>query len=306
MIRRVVIPLDGSHFAEHAIPHAIAIARRAGATVELVSVSPPPFSSTHVRGVRILEDADLRAGAAAHERYLDDVSRRIRERYGMPCSQVVLVGAVFECLVEHVAATKPDLVVMTTHGGGSSSQSWLGSVTDRMVRDATVPLALVRPSAATDVLGDEPELRRVLVPSDGSPLAEAALAPAMQLAELYGGDVVLLGVVPTPSRLPHSLLLPLLPDVEARVEAAEERLRTHLMACAARVRTAAVPVSVVVVRHHHPATAISEVAAQEQVDLIAMSTHGRGGVRRLLLGSVTDKVLRSGSLPILVTRPGVT
>ena len=306
MIRRVLIPLDGSHFAEHALPYAIAIARRAGATIELVSVSPPPFSSTHVRGVRILDDADLRAGAAAHQRYLDDVAWRIRERYGMPCSELVLVGAVFERLVEHVATSKPDLVVMTTHGGGSSSQSWLGSVTDRMVRDATVPLVLVRPSAATDMMGGEPVLRRLLVPSDGSPVAEAVLASAMQLAELYEGELVLLGVVPTPSRLPHSLLLPLLPDVEARVEAAEERLRTHLTACAARVGTSTVPVSVVVVRHHHPATAISEVAAHEKADLIAMSTHGRGGVRRFLLGSVTDKVLRSSSLPMLVSRPDAT
>lgn len=303
MIRRVLIPLDGSHFAEHAIPYAISIARRAGATVELVSVSPPPFTSTHVRGVRILEDADLRAGAEAHQRYLADVAWRIRERYGMPCSELVLVGTVFERLSAHVAQSSPDLVVMTTHGGGSPSQSWLGSVSDRMVREATVPLVLVRPSAATDVIGSEPALRRLLVPSDGTPVAEGVLAAAVQLAELFDGEVVLLGVVRTPSSLPHSLLLPLLPDVESRVEGAENELRTHLTECAGRLRTPTVSVSVVVVRHHHPATAITEAAAHEHADLIAMSTHGRSGVRRFLLGSVTDKVLRSGTLPMLVSGP---
>lgn len=306
MIRRVLVPLDGSHFAEHAIPLAIAIARRAEAVIELVSVSPPPFSSDHVRGVRIFDDAVLRDEAMAHHRYLDDCARRVHEHYAMTCEQVVLIGTVFEQLVEHVAASRADLVVMTTHGGGSPSASWLGSVTDRMVREASVPIILVRPSEATDVLGGEPVLRRLLVPSDGSRVAERALATAVQMASLFEGDVQLFGVVRAPSCIPHSLLMPLGKVDEREVEKEEAELRTHLEECAARERTASVPVSVTVVRHHHPATAISVAAAHDGVDMVAMATHGRGAVRRILLGSVADKVLRTSTLPMLVIGPGVS
>jgi nucleotide-binding universal stress UspA family protein len=205
--------------------------------------------------------------------------------------------------VEHVAASGTDLVVMTTHGGGSPSVSWLGSVSDRMVREATVPILLVRPSASTDVLGNDPQLRRILVPSDGSRAAERVLANAVQLAALYEGEVTLYGVVSTRAGLPHALLGPS-NDVDEQAEAAEEQLlRDQLQGGAERAQTPAVSIVVVVERQRHVATAIADAAARHGVDLVAMATHGRGGVRRLLLGSVTDKVLRTSVLPLLVSGP---
>jgi len=303
MLQRILVPLDGSHFAEHAIPLAVSIARRAGATVELVSVSPPPFSSTHMRGVRLYDDALLREGAMAHHRYLTDCVARVHERLGVGCTELVLVGTIFERLVEHVAASGTDLVVMTTHGGGSPSVSWLGSVSDRMVREATVPILLVRPSAATDILGNDPQLQRILVPSDGSRAAERVLANAVQLAGLYGGEVTLYGVIPSHAGVPHALFGSPNPVDEEAEAADEEALRLQLQECAGRARTAHVPVAVVVERHRHVATAIADAAARHGVNLVAMATHGRGGVRRLLLGSVTDKVLRTSVLPLLVSGP---
>lgn len=303
MLKRILVPLDGSHFAEHAIPLAVSIAKRAGATVVLVSVSPPPFSSTHVRGVRLYDEAVVREGAMAHHRYLTECVERVRERLGMSCTELVLAGSIFERLVEYVAAASIDLVVMTTHGGGSPSVSWLGSVSDRMVREATVPVLLVRPSAATDVLGNDPQLRRILVPSDGSRVAERVVANAVQLAGLYAGEVVLYGVVTSEALVPHALLLPLGAADERTVAAEEEALRQLLQESAVRSRTLDVPVSVVVERHRHVPTAIADAAARHGADLVAMATHGRGGVRRLLLGSVTDKVLRTSVLPLLVSGP---
>lgn len=304
MINRVLVPLDGSHFSEHALPFAISIARRAGAVVELLSVARPPFTSTHVRGVRIYDDDSLRELAREHERYLQDCGKRIREACPTACEEIVLVGSPVERLVERVAVSGADLVVMTTHGGGSPSTSWLGSTTDRMVRESTVPVMLVRPTT-TDLLGPQPEFHRVLFPSDGSAAAGRAFAPMLQLATLFGSELFLFGAVPTGVQGPPAPLVPRRDDEERLLDREEETLRERLEVLAGQARERGLAASVLVTRHEHAATAIPEAAASLAVDLVAMATHGRGGVRRLLLGSVADKVLRTSPIPILLSGPNV-
>lgn len=305
MIRRVLVPLDGSHFAEHALPFAIAIARRAGALVELLSVARPPFASSHMRGVRMYDDDAIRKVAREHHRYLEDCIGRIREACPTECEEIVLVGSTLERLVEHVAVSGVDLVIMTTHGGGSPSPSWLGSTTDRMVRESTVPVMLVRPTAATDVLGTQPEIRRILFASDGSAAAGRAFVSALQLATLFGSELFLFGAVPTGAQGPHAPLAPRLDEEERLLDAEEGTLRERLEVLAGQARERGVSASVLVTRHEHAATAIPEAAASLGADLVVMATHGRGGVRRLLLGSVADKVLRTSPIPVLLSGPGV-
>ncbi len=303
MFRRILVPLDGSHFAEHALPHAVALARRAGATLELVSVTTPPFASTHMRGVRLYDDDLVRQSAAVHHAYVMACARRVSDAYGLACSDLVLVGPVLERLVEHVATAGVDLVVMTTHGGGSPATSWLGSVTDRMVREATVPLLLVRPSAETDVLGHDPALRRILVPCDGSLVSRRVLAHAVQLAELYRASLVLFAAVTSGASGGRDPLAAVSASEERVREEEARHLRESLEALAGEARARQVEVTVLVERHPHAATAIAEVAARVGADLLAMATHGRGGVRRLLLGSVADKVLRTSTIPVLLSGP---
>ncbi len=148
MIAKIVVPLDGSPFAEHAIPAAIGIAKRTGASVEFVSICRPPFSSPYLRGVRVYDDTAVQSAVAGHRAYLAAQVEQVQQQHRLECVSAVHVGPIFETLLAHLARTSADLVVMTTHGGDSPNTTWLGSTTDRMVREAQVPVLLVRPATA--------------------------------------------------------------------------------------------------------------------------------------------------------------
>lgn len=304
MIKRVLVPLDGSHFAEHAIPSAVAVAKRAGASLELVSVCRPPSSSTYVRGARVYDDSVVRDAVAVHHRYLVAKAAVIKQVHGLDSDISVLVGPVLETLLAHVSSSLTDLVVMSTHGGDSPNTTWLGSTTDRMIRESQVPLLLVRPSTDRGSLGTEATVRTILTPSDGSRVAERVVRMAGEFALLFDAEIALFCAVPVGSHPLRSPLASLTPDDEDALERNAEEMRHHLGQLADELRACGVRASVRVVRHDHAATAIEETAIELKADLIAMATHGRGGVRKLFLGSVADKVLRSSSTAILLVGPG--
>jgi nucleotide-binding universal stress UspA family protein len=189
---------------------------------------------------------------------------------------------------------------------------WLGSVADQLIRELASPLFLIRPDESKTDPGTEMTLKHCLVPLDGTPLAEQIIEPALVLGELMGADFTLVRVI-EPIVPPHyppagaatgtspEEILQQLQRIETQsrrkaleyLDAVAERLRNKLL----RVRTE-------VVDDAHPAAGITEAAARIPADLIAMQTHGRHGLPRLLLGSVADKVLRSAAVPLLVQRPG--
>jgi nucleotide-binding universal stress UspA family protein len=267
-----------------------------------VHVYVPPFLDTRVRGAPLYDPAVDDEGRARWRAYLDRVAGRVGGQ-GVAVSTAVLQGPPFETLQPFVAASGADLVVMSTHGHGSPSRSWLGSLTDRMLRTATVPLLLVRPRAGAPDPTGKPGLERMLVTLDGSEFAERVLAPAGELARLLGLDLTLLRVaVPIPTD-PRPDLLPEHRFDRALLERERAEAEAYLAGTAERLRGEGLRVATAVADHPRPAVAILELAAELGADVIALSTHGRGGVRRLLLGSVADKVLRSASGALLVLRP---
>ena len=302
MIRRIIVPLDGSSFAEHAIPLAVSIAKRASAQVEFIAVSKPPFSSQYIRGVRMYDDDMVRHGIAMHRSYLTDWQDRVSASHAIDASSTVISGNVVETLSAYIAASGADLVVMTTHGGGSPSASWLGSVSERMIRESHLPLLMVRPTAASWSLETLPTIRRIMVPSDGSEAAERGLRNAVSLAQIFKAEVLLLGVVEESGPWPDVGLVSL-PTSGGLLEAVGEALHADLTASATRCAAPGITIRILVERHVSTVTAIAEVAAREQVDLLAMSTHGRGAIGRFLLGSVADKVLRTSMIPVLMNGP---
>jgi nucleotide-binding universal stress UspA family protein len=286
MFGSVLVPLDGSPFAEHALPLARAVARRAGAELDLVRVHglyalKDPAASWCPYDPA--QDAECRR---EEEAYLANLARRLREAGPVRVSTAVVPGLVADGILGRAKDRHADLVVMTTHGVGPVSRFFLGSVADELVRRATAPLLLVRPPAAPPDLAAEPAVRHVLVPLDGSGLSEQVVEPAVELANVLGARLTLLRVVephPTPGPGPAE-------EASAYLEGWAGRLRGRAQGVRARVVAA-----------RHAASAILEEA--RSADLVALSTHGRGGVRRLLLGSVADKVLRGAAVPVLVCRP---
>jgi nucleotide-binding universal stress UspA family protein len=163
-MRTILVPLDGSDFAEHALPLAFGIARRAEAGLELVSVHESPASFIYgiggTPGQDLALDQQRDAGMRAQRRkYLDGLGEQLHASDGdVPVAVALLEGSPAATLAEYVRDTVPDLVVMTTHGRGGASRLWLGSVTEGLVRRTTVPVlallggyTLISAGAALDV-----------------------------------------------------------------------------------------------------------------------------------------------------------
>jgi nucleotide-binding universal stress UspA family protein len=187
---------------------------------------------------------------------------------------------------------------------------WLGSNTDELIRTLPIPLIAVHPGEGSPDLSKEQRVQHMLVPLDGTPLAEDILESATAFAKAMGADMTLLRVV-TPV---YPVTLPAEPaifgsvatDIMDRVEKMHADLRkdatAYLETVANRVRADGVTVHTRVTVEEQPGVAILE-AAKPPIDMIAIETHGRGGLSRLLLGSVADKVIRGSHVPVLVHKP---
>ncbi len=301
MIHSILVPLDGSTFSEQALPTAASIARRTGATLCLTRVHVPagllPFGGS--TPVDAEHEHALREEATT---YLERLASRTAEEHDVATSPTLLDGPVVESIDRHAQEVDADLIVMTTHGRSGISRAWLGSVADGLVRLTHRPVLLIRPERTPPARLRGGAFRCVLIPLDGSEAAEAMIPAALSVAGPAGIQVRLLQVVLPTTPADHfagELAVPFdHTDVEQRTAESEAYLRR----VAERMRGKRVDISTRVVTHGQPAVAILEEADRLDVDLIAMATHGRGGVVRLVLGSVADKVLRGASSPLLLLR----
>lgn len=296
MFRRVMVPLDGSSFAEAALPLGRGLAERAQAHLELVTVHEP---------IPAFAQADWEASAREwSENYLEEVTRRLGEVHGR-IESTVLAGLVAEQLEERAEETGADLLVMATHGRGTLSRAWLGSVADHFVRHSPCPVLLVRPDGDEEVdLTSLAEISRILVPLDGSSFSEAVLEQAGDLATLFGAELTLLQVV----AYPLEIASPYLPHTVQMNQQVVERARTsaseYLEGVAGRFREDGVDTDVRVLVDTQAGHGILRAAEEIGADLITMSTHARTGVSRAFLGSATDKVVRGSHCPVFLVRPG--
>lgn len=299
MYRTLLVPLDGSPFGEQALPLAAEIARRARAALHLVHVHTVALP-IYVEGLAVV-DPELHSRAREHERsYLEQIARRLTEELDQPITIAVLNGPVAPALIRYAETHHIDLAIMTTHGRGGLARAWLGSTADSLIHHSALPLLLLRPSAepATPRL---PTLERMLIPLDGSPLAEQILTPALALGTLLGARYTLAQVI-EPFEF-HGLTPGI--DREAVERAVmQERLSAasaYLQRVAETLRAEGHTVAIETLEAHRPAVALIE--ALDNHDLIALATHGSGGLTRLLLGSVADKIVRGAERPILLYRP---
>jgi nucleotide-binding universal stress UspA family protein len=302
MYARVLLTLDGTPLAEQALVYAVSIARRAGASLHIATVKQFPSS--------LLPELPVQASVGEVEvDYLDEVATRVRDAGVSDVSVRVLEGLdVAATLLAHRKEVDAGLTVMSTHGRGPVRRAWMGSVADRYVRASRAPVFVVR--AVED---QEPEkdlsvdvsFSRVLVPLDGSAESEAALEPATQLGRLSDAAYVLLRL----SLAPHALGSPWLPAAveatEEEIESARVEAESELEGAAGQLRGMGFEVEVISSFVEHIAQGILEWVEDTGADVIVMATHGRGGVRRLALGSVTDKVVRAAACPVLVVPPAI-
>lgn len=297
MVQKILVPLDGTDFSEHALPTAISVARRSDAAVSLATVEvPPPMAFPDVNFLEPLRDAELT--------YLNGVADRVREAGVADVSVDVLTGNAPEALELHRKKVGAELTIMATHGRGPLARAWLGSVADHFVRVTAVPVLMVRPSEPPEALdlGTPPSFEHVVVTLDGSDLSETAIDPAVSFAELYDAALTLVRVVEYPHQTESVYLPDAIEAIEERLEQSREATQAELDRIAKRLAGEGIEVGRQTRVVNHAAAGILDVARELDADLLVMASHGRGGLGRALLGSVADKVLRGSDRPVLMVR----
>ncbi|HEX5003946.1 MAG TPA: universal stress protein [Gemmatimonadales bacterium] len=301
MFKSIMVPLDGSAFAEQALPWAACISRASGAHLELVRVFDPiPAWTVAAEGAVVATQADP-ALRDAEAQYLANCAARLQEGGFERVTHQLLQGEIAEAIASHAEDNAFGLVVLATHGRGALSRLWLGSVSDALVRRLTVPVLLIRPIEGGAIPRAE-QFGRILVALDGSPEAESALAPALALGDPGRSELVLLRVVPPVPIAGDAGMTVALPMDDGLTRTLTDQAEGYLAGVAQRLRGRNVTIDTRVVVEPGVAQAALRVAAEEGAELIALATHGARGLRRMVLGSVADKVLRGADRPVLLTR----
>jgi len=304
MLDQLLVTLDGSEFGEHALPFAKVIAEKTGASVNIshVHCCDPPTELLHntpfqFEGVNMA--AYVAKDAEGQRAYLKGQEEALKAE--LPNNRVcsaLLEGYVTEALERHAREIGAKLIIMTTHGRTGVSRAWLGSVADSLVRHSSFPLLVIRSLEDGETF---PPVRfdHFLVPLDGSKAGEKILEPTVALGKAMGARFTLLHVVS-----PHVTMgARVSPRPAGHLEERLTKAKVYLEGVAERMKGEGIDATPKLESHFAPARAILKTAEEEGVDLIALATHGYTGVKRALLGSVTDKVLRAAKWPLLLERP---
>ncbi len=331
MFKRIIVPLDGSNRAEHAIPVAARIARASkGSIIFLQVVTVPLEIGSQVIPLSGFSSTTLDNDINAATNYLAAIARR-GELDGMSLKMKVLTGSAAQKIQDVVEEEQADLVVMCSHGDTGIKRFMIGSVAQKVARHSTVPVLVLRQDGSMPLSSFPDQLRPIravmaVVALDGSPLAEAALLPAaslvMALATPARGSLQLTRVVKLPIKVRgsgeqgnHSY--PDLLDLHAKDEAIREA-KTYLGSLVDYLRQGPLKnadltlIWSVALGKDVGKTLIKVAETGEDAegsdvfggaDLLVLATHGRGGPERWMLGSVTEHILGATRLPMLIVRP---
>jgi nucleotide-binding universal stress UspA family protein len=297
MYQKILVPLDGSQVAERVLPYARSLAAVAGLDVELLHAVDPEIVATysdpnHGRYVDIVKATLKEEGL----RYLHGVARSFAATSKVDCAAEF--GAPADLIVSQ-AGRPGTLITMATHGRSGLRRWLLGSVAEKVIQTAANPLLLVRASDETKTA--PPAFKTVIVPLDGSVRSEQALPHACEMAGRLDLEVILLRVYTIPV-MGFAAEDYYTPSLEQILEKAKEEARSYIDEKAAELKRAGIKRVSARFLEGESADQIIELARKSPGSLIAMSTHGRSGIERLVLGSVTSRVVRHSGEPVLVVR----
>jgi nucleotide-binding universal stress UspA family protein len=304
MYRRILVPLDGTRFGDHALPYAISIAARTGATLELVHVHHRAELDAGLDGMpqyrfQHIEEAEDRfddSTMLSEQRYLEERAADIELRFGVRAYGRMLQGRTDTAVCDEVDTIVADLVVMATHARSGLPRLRHGDLAHELVRNLNVPTLCVRPTSEDSPL-EGGALRRILVPLDGSDFSEQILDIVVPLASAIGARIDLLHVL-----APRPLMITGFNDLQRLIPHRAEAIE-YLRSVAERLPARVQAPELIVVESGDPASAIVAAMAGAQHDSIAIATHGRSGLSRLILGSVAEQVVRATAKPVLLYRP---
>jgi nucleotide-binding universal stress UspA family protein len=340
MFKKVLVPLDGTEMAEGILPYVTQIAKGLDTPLVLLSVIDPdalelpeslerPPAAVHtyvepgglggIASVTPVEPGGSTEGVHPHERggtfvtqifdaaelgmkrHLAEVAREL-EKKGVTVESHVVFGRPADEILRVVEGEGCDLIAMSTHGRSAMGRGVLGSVTDNVIHNANVPVLTITPERAESYWKENQTISRIIVPLDGSELAETVLPYVEALAKAMSLEVTLVRslrfdgfytVYTDGYAVPNSA------DLESEIEA---EAIDYLKGVTKNLAAGGLDVNWKLLRGEAART-IVDLAHETSQDLIALTTHGRSGLTRWVLGSVAEKLVRASGDPVLVIPP---
>jgi nucleotide-binding universal stress UspA family protein len=300
MYTRILIALDGSKTAEKVLPYARTLAGRLNVPVELMEVIDIGDMVIHiaVEKARYL-DTMIEDRARSSEAYLEGVAKTFPEA-GVKCA--IEKGRAAEAIIGKAEADPGTLIAMATHGRSGIDRWLLGSVAEKVLRGTTNPLLLIRATQEATTEG-EAALKSIVVPLDGSELAESVLPMVAGLAKKLNLSVVLFRAYNLPYSVYGSADGYSAINFDELIEEVRDEAREYLEKKIAELKKLGVANASYAARAGFSSDEIIKMGRETPDSLIAMCSHGRSGVKRWVLGSVTETVARHSANPVMVLRP---
>ena len=285
VLRKILIPLDGSKTAETVLPYIKYLASQFDSKIEVLGVG---IGNKNRRVNRLLNE------------YIDNTVSNLNAEK-IETEAVVIYGSAADKILNYSKQNDIDLIIMATHGRSGVKRWWMGSVAEKIISQSITPILLI-PSKKKKVTQTKKitSIDRILIPLDGSNIGQAALDHIELIARETGAAINLIQVISTSGSMEASLLGNA--NWDSFFKAMRETASDYLESLVEELKGHGISA-----KYHiligNPAAEIIEYARKNKADLIAMSTHGRTGLARWVLGSVADKVLHGAGMPMWLVRP---
>ena len=291
MFKRILVPLDGSELGELVLPYVGEMGRRLDSEVVLL------HSCMH----------DLERFDHVHQVYLQHIAQIVKKRTKGTVKTVALAGRANRIIVDYAVKEDIGLIIGISRSESDTSKWAIGSTADKVIRETSKPVLIISAEGPT-VKSESNILNKVLVSLDGSRASEAILPYVRSfmkgVRENTEAEVTLLRVLPPSHHVPVGEAVVAVPYTDAELSQLKEQAESYLEGIGKELEKDGITVHyVAVVRSISTADQILDFATNKNVNLIAMSTHGRTGISRLFLGTTTDRVLHNVKIPILLIKP---
>ena len=302
MYKNIMAPVDLSPMENPAISVATRLAREFDATLHLVRAVAPPVIIQPIPPMRAFEITE-QALAEEHEasrRKLEALGAEVEKEAGVRVQTTLKDGRVTQTLRDHAVEIGADVIVMASHSRGGLKRLNLGSVTDYLIRNTHIPVLVVKPDVP---LFDEAAevTARIVVPLDGSEMAQEILPQVVALASALKATVTLLQVLTPQTYSQKRIVQPGLPWWDADIAAAD----AYLSGQAEFIAASGVTVTTDVTLNTDVPAAILDYAIRNKASCLAVATNGVGGIRRFVFGTVADELTRKSPISLLVFHPSV-
>jgi nucleotide-binding universal stress UspA family protein len=285
VLRKILIPLDGSRTAEAVLPYIKYLTSRFNSETEVLGVG---IGNRNRRVNRLLNE------------YIDNTVSNLKAAE-IEAEAVIIYGSAADKILNYSKQNDIDLILMATHGRSGVKRWWMGSIAEKIISRSITPILLVpsKKQKSTQIK-EITSIDRILIPLDGSTTGQTALDHIELIARETGATISLIQVISTSGSMEVNLLGSA--NWNGFFKAVKGAASDYLQCLVEELKGHGISAKYDILVGN-PAAEIIEYARKNKVDLIAMSTHGRTGLARWVLGSVTDKVLHGAGMPMWLVRP---